>query len=388
MALIFSDLSVKIEGWFRLQFHLYQMRSDDLQCIYIHSTLSDSFQVYSTKAWPGMNESTWLTRTFSDQGVRLRLRKEPRALLKKRGPAHDDYEPRRYRKSQMNQQMDKESMAESDTQQNSQQSPTERNNSVDQSYTHIQDLSGRSYSQQTSNYTEMNQYDSASTKRPRTGSAQNQIPSFNDHPSITSPHMGSLSMYAEPPQNSYAYGQSVNPPPQGVFYSNFSFMPSPQAPVEFRDQYHSRSQTHIGVTLPYDSIEQRSSSIMIPHPQQAGRFPQLRYNMSPSSHTPAHQQRPELSPEGFDVFGFQGRSQSLQPITGTMAPPMVGRMNNSHLGGHGSAQSTTRGLYQSNIGSTQSQNMSAGSTGGMYSSNRALTSASTTSAPSLETSYS
>lgn len=44
-----------------------------------------------------MPESTGLTRTFSEQGVRLRLRKEPRTLLKPKGPATDDYKPRHYR---------------------------------------------------------------------------------------------------------------------------------------------------------------------------------------------------------------------------------------------------------------------------------------------------
>ncbi|KAI8373872.1 hypothetical protein BD560DRAFT_393816 [Blakeslea trispora] len=37
------------------------------------------FQVYSPKSFPGMSESTFLTRSFSDQGVRIRIRKEPRS---------------------------------------------------------------------------------------------------------------------------------------------------------------------------------------------------------------------------------------------------------------------------------------------------------------------
>lgn len=37
--------------------------------------------VYPAKNFPGMAESTFLSRSFGDQGVRLRIRKEPRTLL-------------------------------------------------------------------------------------------------------------------------------------------------------------------------------------------------------------------------------------------------------------------------------------------------------------------
>lgn len=37
--------------------------------------------VFNSKAFPGMSESTFLSRSFGDQGVRLRIRKEPRSLL-------------------------------------------------------------------------------------------------------------------------------------------------------------------------------------------------------------------------------------------------------------------------------------------------------------------
>lgn len=33
------------------------------------------------KNFPGMAESTWLSRSFADQGVKLRIRKEARTLL-------------------------------------------------------------------------------------------------------------------------------------------------------------------------------------------------------------------------------------------------------------------------------------------------------------------
>ncbi len=44
-----------------------------------------------------MGESTELTKRFCDQGVRLRLRKEPRFRLGVKGPASEDYQPRSYK---------------------------------------------------------------------------------------------------------------------------------------------------------------------------------------------------------------------------------------------------------------------------------------------------
>ncbi|ORY96593.1 velvet factor-domain-containing protein [Syncephalastrum racemosum] len=43
------------------------------------AVLSNVFQVYSPKSFPGMSESTFLTRCFADQGVRIRIRKETRS---------------------------------------------------------------------------------------------------------------------------------------------------------------------------------------------------------------------------------------------------------------------------------------------------------------------
>ena len=42
---------------------------------------SDLFPVHAAKSFPGMSESTFLSRSFGDQGVRLRIRKETRTLV-------------------------------------------------------------------------------------------------------------------------------------------------------------------------------------------------------------------------------------------------------------------------------------------------------------------
>ncbi|KFA74868.1 hypothetical protein S40288_06470 [Stachybotrys chartarum IBT 40288] len=78
---VFGDLSVKQEGRFRLRFTLYER--DDCPSPsfkFISELITNTFTVYSPKHFPGMTESTFLTRTFSDQGVKLRLRKDSRTI--------------------------------------------------------------------------------------------------------------------------------------------------------------------------------------------------------------------------------------------------------------------------------------------------------------------
>ncbi|KAI4236969.1 MAG: hypothetical protein LQ349_002211 [Xanthoria aureola] len=78
---VFGDLSVKVEGHFRLRFSLFEMLKTEV--VFIKAITSSPFKVYPGKAFPGMSESTFLSRSFGDQGVRLRIRKEPRSVLKR-----------------------------------------------------------------------------------------------------------------------------------------------------------------------------------------------------------------------------------------------------------------------------------------------------------------
>jgi hypothetical protein len=51
---------------------------DTGEVVFLKSITSEPFNVVQVKQWQGLVESTHLSRTFSDQGVRLRLRKENR----------------------------------------------------------------------------------------------------------------------------------------------------------------------------------------------------------------------------------------------------------------------------------------------------------------------
>ncbi|KAI8052133.1 velvet factor [Syncephalis plumigaleata] len=73
---IFPDTSARMEGVFRLRFSLYEIRG--AQSVRLCSVHSDPFTVYPPRSFPGMSESTFLSRSFSDQGVRIRIRKESR----------------------------------------------------------------------------------------------------------------------------------------------------------------------------------------------------------------------------------------------------------------------------------------------------------------------
>ncbi|CAO3696966.1 unnamed protein product [Rhizopus stolonifer] len=79
---VFGDLAVKKEGKFRLQFNLFEIVDGQVQNRKI--SYSNSFTVYLPKHFPGPVEATFLSRTFSDQGVKMRIRKEHRIQSRKR----------------------------------------------------------------------------------------------------------------------------------------------------------------------------------------------------------------------------------------------------------------------------------------------------------------
>ncbi|KAK3619085.1 hypothetical protein LTR56_024243 [Elasticomyces elasticus] len=83
---VFGDISVRKTGWYRLRFSLFNQNKSTHDVEFLTSVDSTPFVVQSNKDFGGLSESSHLSRTFSDQGVRLRLRKEQRKLTgQKRG---------------------------------------------------------------------------------------------------------------------------------------------------------------------------------------------------------------------------------------------------------------------------------------------------------------
>jgi hypothetical protein len=73
---IFGDLTVKEPGNYFLEFILMEMRMAERSCVALATHFSPMLVVHDSKHYPGLEESTFITRSFSDQGVRLRLRKD------------------------------------------------------------------------------------------------------------------------------------------------------------------------------------------------------------------------------------------------------------------------------------------------------------------------
>ncbi|KAJ3032608.1 hypothetical protein HDV00_007327 [Rhizophlyctis rosea] len=74
---VFPDLSVRMEGSYRLRFTLFEVVGGEVW--FCGGVESEEFHVYPAKKFPGMEESTYLSRTFAEQGLNIRIRKENRA---------------------------------------------------------------------------------------------------------------------------------------------------------------------------------------------------------------------------------------------------------------------------------------------------------------------
>lgn len=88
---LFPDLSVRHEGRYRLRFTLYEecKEEKDLDVhvpvevslnafVFRSEVISLPFSVYSAKKFPGLTESTALSRTVAEQGCRVRIRRDVR----------------------------------------------------------------------------------------------------------------------------------------------------------------------------------------------------------------------------------------------------------------------------------------------------------------------
>ncbi|KAF2196365.1 hypothetical protein GQ43DRAFT_476388 [Delitschia confertaspora ATCC 74209] len=111
---IFPDLSVRHEGKYRLSFALYEelkdpkdMDPDNHQAPPVHSQAgidahvshrlevkSNAFTVFSAKKFPGLSESTALSRMVAEQGCRVRIRRDVRMRRRenKASKEWDEYE--------------------------------------------------------------------------------------------------------------------------------------------------------------------------------------------------------------------------------------------------------------------------------------------------------
>ncbi|PVU99127.1 hypothetical protein BB559_000962 [Furculomyces boomerangus] len=89
---VFPDLSVRCEGVYKLKFMLFEIVGSTV--FFCKSILSSNFTVYSAKKFPGMDESTPLTKLFAEQGLKIRVRKEQKlSKLRNDGNRHQNLQP-------------------------------------------------------------------------------------------------------------------------------------------------------------------------------------------------------------------------------------------------------------------------------------------------------
>ncbi|KAI8646238.1 velvet factor-domain-containing protein [Parasitella parasitica] len=70
----FPDLSIRMTGQYRLQFSLLHLARNKI----IQEIFSDPFTVYSAKLYPGMKETSLLSRHLAKQGLKLTVRTQVR----------------------------------------------------------------------------------------------------------------------------------------------------------------------------------------------------------------------------------------------------------------------------------------------------------------------
>lgn len=112
---IFPDLSVRHEGKYKLSFNLYEETKESKDGdadptdhqpapsgLFANGSFdfrlevkSDPFTVYSAKKFPGLAESTMLSRTVAEQGCRVRIRRDVR-MRRRDGKASEDFNDEEY----------------------------------------------------------------------------------------------------------------------------------------------------------------------------------------------------------------------------------------------------------------------------------------------------
>ncbi|KAI8831533.1 velvet factor-domain-containing protein, partial [Chytriomyces cf. hyalinus JEL632] len=91
----FPDLAIRCSGYFRLRFEAYHLGRQGSPLGWV---VSDVFQTFSPKTFPGNVEPTALSRTFLRQGVSIRMRDSAaeqatapkRGAVKKKAGTKDD----------------------------------------------------------------------------------------------------------------------------------------------------------------------------------------------------------------------------------------------------------------------------------------------------------
>ncbi|WRT65259.1 uncharacterized protein IL334_002202 [Kwoniella shivajii] len=144
---VFPDLGVRKEGRYKLKLTLFEIV--DQEVYYCTTMCTSTFSVYSAKKFPGMSKATDLSKSFAEQGLKIRVRKDPRqpaaraSKAKRKSDAaesEEDAESRQNHHAGLPQQQQQ-------SQHQRQQHQSKRSRGASLGYPHESDKSGRGYHQ-------------------------------------------------------------------------------------------------------------------------------------------------------------------------------------------------------------------------------------------------
>jgi hypothetical protein len=103
---VLQDLSVRTEGWFRLKMNFFNLSAFNLtdsenkaagqgaellvEAPCLASVFSKPFKVWSAKKFPGVIETTPLSRQFARQGIKIPIRKDGNSRKRKGAGSGDE----------------------------------------------------------------------------------------------------------------------------------------------------------------------------------------------------------------------------------------------------------------------------------------------------------
>lgn len=335
---LFPDLSVRHEGRYKLTFNLYEETKEDKDkdpedptCPqdgspgsfdFRMAIQSHDFVVYSAKKFPGLTESTPLSRTVAEQGCRVRIRRDVRMRRRdgKGNSGGNDYEngEEEYRRARRTATPD--TAKQEAYRQRSMSGSTERT-----PYSAISDPQRRP---------SMADYPPQYAAQTPTsgghlgflgGNTHHQYPAQPPPQSFAQPHSVPLSpVYPTSQRAPYQHQPSSYPPP-----------PPPHQPPYQSEHQPSRTYAAINPAPRHDSIHQSTNDY---------RLPPLSAVAPPSQ--PPHQQHPSAARLGgaplppLQVDRFPSVSHDLHPLvspSSMAAPPYPRAYSVSNSGGPSSS---------------------------------------------------
>ena len=342
---LFPDLSVRHEGRYKLTFNLYEETKEDKDkdpedpnaphdgspgsFDFRMDIKSHDFVVYSAKKFPGLTESTPLSRTVAEQGCRVRIRRDVRMRRRdgKGNGGGNDYEngEEEYRRARR----------------------TATPDTAKQEAYRQRSMSGS---------TERTPYSAISDPQRRPSMADYPPQYAAQTPTSGGGHLGFLGgnnshhQYpAQPPPQSFVQSHSVPPSPgyptsQRALYqqhqpSSYPQPPPPYQPVYQSEQHQpSRSYAPINPVPRHDSIHQSPNDYRLP-PLSEAVTPARPPSEPPHHHTSIAPKRPFLPPLIVDRHPSVSNNHipMVSPSSSMAAPPYPRAYSVSSSGGPSSS---------------------------------------------------